>query len=100
MKKLEQKQEGRYYLERVEVIPELVYGPVCYKYQQVIDCSEIPIDGLIKRINLETGVDLGKIANSFHSGGITVVPDPLNFPDRKIRHEIVFFYNSRIKPVN
>ena len=100
MKKLEQKQEGKYFLNGVEVTPVLVYGPIMYKYSQIIDCAEIPISTLIKQIKLESGINLEQIANSYNSGGITIIPEPENNPEERIRHEFIFFFLSKPKPCN
>ncbi len=100
MEKLEQREEGRYFLKGIEVTPELVYGPIMYKYQQIIDCAEIPIDALICQIKSETGVDLEQIANSYHSGGISITPSQKNNPEKRIRHEFIFFFDSKSKPCN
>lgn len=96
MQKLSQLTEGEYFLGKMPVKPELVYGPIMYTYNFTNDPSEIPIDSLVQKVRAETGVDLEKVANSYHSGGISVAEQN----GKKTRHEIIMFFMSRPKPQN
>lgn len=96
MQKLTQLVEGEYFLGNQPVIPELVYGPIMYTYDYSQENPpEPPLDFLVEQVRAETGVDLGKIANSYHSGGISV-----EHSEKKTRHEIIMFFSSRPKPNN
>ncbi len=96
MQKLKQLAEGEYFLENHPVTPILVYGPVMHTYPVVVENLDFPIDSLVHQIRAETGVELDKIANSYHSGGISVTEQN----NRKTRHDIVLFFNSIPKPQN
>lgn len=96
MKKLRQLSEGEYFLENQPVIPKLVYGPIMYSYNYTDkNHIDLPIDLVVESVGEETGVDLERIANSYHSGGISV-----EHGDKKTRHEIILFFNSIPKPLN
>ncbi len=96
MQKLKQIAEGEYFLGNQPVTPILVYGPVMYTYDYIDkEHIEVPIGFLVEKIKAETGVDLERIANSFHSGGISV-----SHGEIFTRHEIIMFFNSRPKPLN
>jgi len=96
MEKLKQIAEGEYFLGNQPVTPHLVYGPVMYTSPVVVEGLDLPIDSLVQRIKSETGVALEKIANSYHSGGISITEQD----GKKTRHDIVLFFKSISKPLN
>jgi len=96
MQRLEQRQEGKYLRDGIEVIPTLVYGPILYSYPLIIDELDFPIDQLLTKVKSETGVDLEEIANSYTSGGLTIIESST----KRTRHEFVCFYDSKPKPCN
>ena len=96
LQKLRQLNEGEYLLGNYPVSPKLVYGPIMYTYDDNVDFNhEKPMDTLVEQVRRETGVDLEKIANSYHSGIISVEQD-----GKKTMHELLMFFNSSKKPMN
>lgn len=92
MEKLTQITEGEYVLNKQPVNPILVYGPVLHKYEEG---NETTIDDLVQQIQKQTGFPLEQRANSYSSGGITI-----RLGDKRIKHDIFMFFNSKLKPMN
>ncbi len=96
MQKLTQLTEVEYFLGKTPVTPHLAYGPISYTYNYADEQHrDLPIDSLVEQVQEETGVDLEKIANSYHSGGISIAHNQIN-----TRHEIIFFFKSTPKTQN
>lgn len=101
IKKLERNHLGEYLIDGIPVIPILVLGPVSLAREITADSQEIPeidenqLEWLVNQARAENKISPKHKINSYTTSGFSLV-----FPDKKIRHDILSFYDSMQKPQN